>query len=277
MNKLSNVTASAIMPDQLLPYVKAVSGLASAMAGTCVYHYAAGQAVLAGYPLHDPQNSALVEEAVQILLQKPWLEQITVLSAQPLACAPAYAAISRDAYWKLDLPAAKPKGKLANLLRRASRDVEITGDSWTDAHAQLMGQFCNARKLDAGTQYLFQQLGGYLAEVEGTELYSARDSGDSLKAFAIGDYSALGCAFYMFACRAPDAPPGTSDLLLSHLVERASELGHAQINLGLGINQGIGFFKKKWGAVEFLPYVETSWKIAPARKKGWWTRLFGAG
>lgn len=261
------------MPDQLLPYVQAVAGLESGLAGSCVYHHAAGQAVLVGYPLHDPLNPDLVQEAVQILLQKPWLERITVLSASPLPCAPPNAVSSNDAYWKLDLPIAPPKGKLANLLRRASRDVKIDQTGWTEAHARLAGQFRKSGKLDAGTQYLFQKLGDYLAAVKTAELYSAYDAGGNLKAFAIGDFSALGCAFYMFACRNQDAPPGTADLLLSTLIERASGLGYASINLGLGINQGVGFFKQKWGAVEFLPYCETSWQIRP--EKGWWARLFG--
>lgn len=275
MNNLDHVTASALTPDQLLPYVRSVSGLESAMAGACVYHHAAGQAVLVGYPLNDPQNVALAEDAVRTLLQKPGLEKITVLSAAPLACAPAHAEIARDAYWKLELPAAQPKGKLASLLRRAGRDVSVRQTGWTDAHDRLARQFCAARKLEPGTEYLLQRIGDYLAGAENAELYSAEDSAGRLKAFAIGDYSALGCAFYMFACRSPDAPPGASDLLLSALIERAAALGHSQINLGLGINPGIGFFKQKWGAVEFLPYVETSWAVRSAGKKGWLGRLFG--
>jgi len=35
------------------------------------------------------------------------------------------------------------------------------------------------------------------------------------------------------------------------------------MNLGLAVNAGIGFFKRKWGADLFLPYVEVSWDIKP--------------
>ncbi|MFH1627942.1 MAG: hypothetical protein ABIE47_04380 [Pseudomonadota bacterium] len=32
------------------------------------------------------------------------------------------------------------------------------------------------------------------------------------------------------------------------------EEGKKYINLGLGINPGVAFFKEKWGGVVFLPY-----------------------
>jgi hypothetical protein len=34
------------------------------------------------------------------------------------------------------------------------------------------------------------------------------------------------------------------------------------MNLGLGVSEGIRFFKRKWGAEPFLPCVEVSWEPA---------------
>lgn len=272
VNNLAIVTANATIPDQLLPYVQAISGLESEMAGDCVFHHAAGHAILVGYPINNPQNSVLVEDSVRILLQKPLLKRITVLSAMPLQQAPETSRVTKDFYWKLDLPAKQPGGKLANLLRRAAREVEVRATPWSKEHAKLAQNFCNTRQLDAGTKYLFENLDSYLEKAKNAELFSALSKSGELKGFAIGDYSALGFAFYMFACRKHDSPPGTSDLLLANLIERATSLGHSAINLGLGINPGVGFFKKKWGAREFLPYIETSWEIRP--KTSWWKRLF---
>jgi len=61
--------------------------------------------------------------------------------------------------------------------------------------------------------------------------------------------------------RAPARPAGATDLLLSGLLGEAHERGHTRMNLGLGVNEGVGFFKRKWGAVPFLPYVQTTWEI----------------
>ena len=83
----------------------------------------------------------------------------------------------------------------------------------------------------------------------------------------------------MFSFRHPEAPPGTADLLLDALVRKSVEFGHMNMNLGLGINGGIGFFKKKWGALPCLPYVETSWSFGSVTSEargvgGWLRRLF---
>lgn len=78
---------------------------------------------------------------------------------------------------------------------------------------------------------------------------------------AVGDYSALSTAFYMFAFRQDDCPPGVSDALLRALADEAERRGQSTLNLGLGIDGGITFFKKKWGAFLAMPHLETSWTV----------------
>ena len=78
---------------------------------------------------------------------------------------------------------------------------------------------------------------------------------------AVGDYSALSTAFYMFAFRQDDCPPGVSDALLRALADEAERRGQSTLNLGLGIDGGITFFKKKWGACLAMPHFETSWTV----------------
>ncbi len=48
--------------------------------------------------------------------------------------------------------------------------------------------------------------------------------------------------------------PGASDLLLSTVTQQAIADGKKYMNLGLGINPGVAFFKEKWGGVVFLPH-----------------------
>lgn len=48
--------------------------------------------------------------------------------------------------------------------------------------------------------------------------------------------------------------PGISDLLFYEIVKKAKDSGKLFINMGLGINKGVVFFKRKWGAERFLPY-----------------------
>lgn len=96
-----------------------------------------------------------------------------------------------------------------------------------------------------GTRHLFRHIGPYVEAVPDALLFAARDCEGALQGFAVGDYTALGTVFYLFAFRAPESPPGTADALLDALAAEGIRRGHTLLNLGLGINPGIVFFKRK--------------------------------
>jgi len=274
---LAQVTAGAITPDQLIPYVKAVSRLDSRMFGTCVGHFCEGQIVLIGFPIGKPLDREALDAAVDEALQTKGLKHITVLCAAKPSRTPENANFSEDAYWSLPLPLAPYKQKLRNMLARAKRDIfieESGAEGYGQDHEAIVEAFCSGRRLEAGMIHIFHQLKTYLAESPGARLFSARTKDGSLAAFAIGDYSSFNTAFYMFACRLPSAPPGTADALLEAVAKCGEERGHSRLNLGLAVNEGIGFFKKKWGAEHFLSCYEYSWDIQP-EKKSLLARLFG--
>lgn len=277
VGNIRQICASALVPDQLLPYVRAVSGLETEICGQCLLHHAAGHGVLVGYPCCQWENMDMVEEAVDLALDKN-LRQITVLACEKPAQAPENAHVSRDQYWQIPLPHPLPRQKLRNILKRAARDACIYTYSgkyaWSGEHGKLVEKFCARKKLDEGARYLFSKMGDYLANVPDAVLFSARNANGKLFACAIGDFTSFTTAFYMFAFRDLDAPPGTADLLLQALICEAEKRGHTRLNLGLGINGNIEFFKKKWGATPFLPLTETVW--SPTRPRaGFWARLFG--
>lgn len=264
----------AVIPDQLTHYVEAV-GMPCVDPGPCPLYMLDGAGVLAAYPPADPASSELVDAEVARALQCPDLKQLTVLAAVRPAAAPEHAVTHRDRYWQLELPAA-PSSKTRNMLARGAREAEVTGafgkSAWTAAHAELVEDFCRRKgnALDSATVYLYQRIESYLAANADVRLFSAYLPEGRLTACAVADYSAISRAFYMFAFRAADSPPGVADLLLAHIAEEAGRRGYASLNLGLGINSGVEFFKKKWNARPYLPYVETTW-----RKKGFWARLLG--
>lgn len=226
-----------------------------------------------------PDGAGLVSlEETLPELRSRGCSSLTVLSPFTPREAPDAASgrATRDCYWQLPLPAPKAGAKLRNMLLRASRDVCLQKEGWSPEHQELVDLYLRTRPLPAGTRALFSSLGAYVNGRQGKDaftataraadegkvlLLAARRRDASLAGFAVGDYSALDTAFYMFAFRYPDAPPGTADFLLSGLVRHGEEMGHRRLNLGLGISDGIGFFKKKWGASPYLPYVETTWDL----------------
>lgn len=273
---ISQICAPALVPDQLLPYVQAVAGLESEVCEGCLLHHAAGHGVLVGYPASNPENMDIVNKAVKEASKK--LEHITVMACARPAAAPRDANVKTDQYWSLPLPAPLPGMKLRNMLKRGTREARIVASSgkaaWSADHAALVKNFSERKKLEAGSIYIFERLGDYLANTPDAVLFSAFDGSGKLIACAIGDYTAFATAFYMFAFRDASAPPGVADLLLNAVAREGETRGHSRLNLGLGIDSGVEFFKKKWQASPFLPYVETSWRTNSGRK-GFFARLFG--
>ena len=283
---LSHITAEACVPEQLEHYVRSVSGRRAFLCGGYAAYAHAGHAVLVAYPL-DAEAEAPGREA-EPSLAGPLGElalscsAVTVLAPFRPAEAPNSAPSSRDRYWDLPVPP-RPGQKLRNMLKRAGREVAVEPEEWNEEHAALVRHYLQTRPLAPGTRAIFTALPDYWARAAQAGaallLFAARKKDGRLAAFSMGDYTALRTAFYMFSFRHPDAPPGTADLLLARLVEEAHARGHARMNLGLGINGGISFFKKKWHAEPGLPYVETSWELSRTGKNaagpGLFTRLGG--
>ncbi len=264
-DRFSRVTAAAVVPEQVVPYVRAVAGSAPRMVGACVGYESEGQMVLVGYPLHDPGDIKAMAAAVDEALTRPGLRHLTVVGPARPPQAPARCASVADDYFGLPIPAPAPPSKLRSLLRRAGRELGVErGRDLGAEHLALVRRTLDERQLAAGTRLIFERLPRYLESSPGSLTLSARRADGRLAAFAVGEYAALGTAFFMFCFRDPRlAPPGSADLLLSGLLAEADGRGQTRMNLGLGVNPGIRFFKRKWGADPFLPCVETGWGIAP--------------
>jgi len=274
-DRLARVTAAAVVPEQVVAYVSAVAGSKPRMFGDCVGYQAGADVVLAGYPLHDPTDPAAMAAAVEQALQTPGLERLTVIGPARPPQAPEGSEAACDRYYALPLPPPAPGPKLKSLLRRAQREVRLErGRRLAPEHAALVQRYLDERPLSAGTRRIFSRLGDYLEASAGSLIVSVRRPDGALAAFAVGEFAALSTAFFMFCFRDPgSAPPGSADLAFSGLLQEAQQRGQGRMNLGLGVSDGIRFFKRKWGAEPFLPYVETSWKPSAP---GLFARLRGA-
>ncbi|MDF1591896.1 MAG: GNAT family N-acetyltransferase [Desulfobacterales bacterium] len=265
-DRLDRVSAGAVVPEQVISYVRSVAGSRPRLFGACVGYETEGQLVLIGYPLHDPVDSNAMSHAVDQALKIPGLQKITVISPTRPPQAPGKIRSGRDDYFVLPVPAPPPAAKLRNLLRRADRELTIEhGRQLEHDHQALVDRFLSQRTLAAGTRRIFRQIPRYLQASPGSMLVSARTAGGRLAAFAVGEYASLHTALFMFCFRDPSlAPPGSSDRVFSGLMDEAARRGHTRMNLGLGVNAGIRFFKRKWGAQPFLPCIQTEWEIKPA-------------
>ncbi|MCH5277141.1 MAG: hypothetical protein J1E80_04810 [Desulfovibrionaceae bacterium] len=266
---MAGLAASAVVPEQSPAYVLAVADVVPSLSPAGFLQYTAGdELILAAYDSYGAERSSQDwEEVVAASVDAAHARRVTVLGPRRPACAPPQAeSAEADAWWALDLPSSPPfapaTGKVRNMLRRARREVSVAVEGWGPEARDLVDDYLRTRPLAEGTRAIYSRIGDYLAAVPGALLFAARDRQDgTLRAFAVGDYSSLAVAFYMFAFRRQDSPPGCADAVFHALLNEAVERGHSLLNLGLGINPGVAFFKRKWQARPWLPYVETSWHL----------------
>ena len=270
---VGHFASQAIIPEQVPVYVETVSGSKAIVCGSCIAYENETGLTLIGYPLHDPSDAEAVDEAVGEACRLPVLAKggcLTVLCAARPRATPLYAACAEDNWWGLSLPLPRARQKIRHMLRRAEQAVSIAQSrrGFDAAHQKLVDMQIRSRPLAPGTRFIYSRLPQYLAGSPQAVLFSAysRENGE-LAACAVGEYVSLHTAFYQFAFRAPNAPCGTADLLLSALLREAEARGHTRCNLGLGINSGISFFKGKWQAKILLSCQEYRWT---PRTKAWW-------
>ncbi len=276
---LEQATLQASTPDQLLNYVHAVSGAQSHILGNYMWHLQGEHAILVGYNLEEPQNTTSLDAAVQHICSLEHIQHITVLAPIRPLCAPDTTHSTNDAYYFLDIPfSAQHQHNVRGMIQRAHQHIYITQHNeeetstlsaniptgWTSAHQELMLQYINRSDVSKEMGAIFQRLGMYCRQAPQVKIFSAYDKEThALLGCTVGDFSSLQTAFYMFAFRSPTAPPGVAEALLYALLQEAQERGYSSCNLGLGIHDGIRFFKEKWGAKPSLPLVQTSWSLTP--------------
>ncbi len=310
---LEHISLQAYTPDQILPYVHAVSSVKTTLEQDFLVHTHGSHAIVVGYALgadlatymqaneQSSQPTQLynhkLEKLLQNLNQQEHLERITLLAAQKSALVPSNALCQQDAYYFLALPLVKAQARNAfSMCRRALPHIQLTQDTgkeaWTGAHQELMLSYLQRQDVSKEMGSIFQRLDAYCRLSPHVVLFSAYDTHTgALMGMTLGDFSSLHTAFYMFAFRHPHAEPGVSEALLGALVQEAEARGYAWCNLGLGIHDGIRFFKEKWGARPLLSMVECSWDLqaqtpehkhghkhghiqASDTKKSWWQKLW---
>jgi hypothetical protein len=148
------------------------------------------------------------------------------------------------------------------MINRARRRLEVEKRKTLDeGHHQLIREFFKAHALGPETRLIFEKIPDYISSSATAWVYDARNEKGELVAFDVAEMGPRHYAFYMFNVTSHNRPvPGASDLLLWEILLQAKREDKHYMNLGLGTNSGVTFFKEKWGGVPFLPYSSCSYE-----------------
>ena len=246
----------AYVPEHIPQYVTPISQTEPHLFGDYLVYARKGHFILVGYPLKEAFEEKRLGRALEDAVKS--LNPVSVSLIAP-AIPPSLQQGPHpptDHYYRLDLSTLSVSQKSRNMLRRAGRELSVGKNShFNEEHKKIIDEFLTSHPTDEATRFIFQRIDSYLSLSKTASIFEARTGDGDLVAFDIAEFMPKDYAVYMFNFRSESRYiPGASDLLLSTVIQQAIAEGKKYVNLGLGINSGVVFFKKKWGGVVFLPH-----------------------
>jgi hypothetical protein len=246
----------AYLPEHVPEYVTAISQTEPFLFGDFLVYAKKGHFILVGYPFNEAFEEKRMERALEDAVKSLKPVSVSLLAPSIPSSLDNCLHPPTDHYYRLDLSTISISQKSRNLLRRAGREVSVEKNPHFDQeHKKMVEEFLKTHSADEATRFIFQRIDTYLSSSKTASIFEARTGDGDLVAFDVAEFKPRDYAVYMFNFRSVSRYiPGASDLLLSAVMQQAIAEGKKYINLGLGINPGVAFFKEKWGGVVFLPY-----------------------
>lgn len=255
-DQLAYIEEYAYIPEHMIHYVTAVSEAEPFLFGAYLAYSKKDLLIFIGYPLKEAFEEKRMERALNEARRRFKPKEVSLTAPKIPSSIVRSTRSPSDYYYRLDLSTLSISQKLRNMLKRAGRDLVVERMRGLDKeHHQMVNEFFNTHRIDEPTQFIMKRVPEYLSSAPSVWVFNARKKGGALAAFDIAEFGARHYAIYMFNFTSRSHyVPGASDLLLSEVIKCAKEENKKFINLGLGINTGVTFFKKKWGGIPLYPY-----------------------
>jgi len=260
--QISEISSLAWVPEHLVEYVVAVTGREPHLIGEYLCYSGPSEVVVVGYPLRGSFQSESLGSCIEKVREAFPRMRIVLLAPELPPVKGLKPRGRQDFYFKLELQDLRPKAKVRNMLKRASREIQVLSTrEISREHIGLLEEFLASKGLASQAQEVIRGIPKYVSQVDSSILLSAWSRDRELVAFTVGHIARGPWGFYMFNVTSPSVRvPGACDLLLYRLISEARERGKRFLNLGLGISEGVSFFKEKWGAWRFVPYKEAEYE-----------------
>ena len=246
----------AYVPEHIPHYVIAISQTEPFLFGDYLAYARKDRLIFVGYSLRELFDEKRMRNALEKAIKRFKPESVSLIAPSIPSSLNDCVHPPTDYYYRLDLSTLFVSQKLRNMLKRAGGELSVEKNkNFDEEHGKMVEEFLKVHPVDEATRFIFERIGDYLSSSMTTWVFDARNKGNELVAFDVAEFKPRSYSFYMFNFTS-DAlhVPGASDLLLYEVIQQAKTEGKKYMNLGLGINSGVTFFKKKWGGAVFLPY-----------------------
>ena len=262
----ARLRALARVPEHSLPLMTALSGGAPFCIGPYFFLAAEDWLMAVAYPLEGRYADTTFEASLEEALDRTGATACWAIGPSLPSLLAAHI-VDRDRYHVLPASADPPQ-RLRGPVARAAAQLRVTeGTVFTPEHRRLWAEFLGrVQRGEAGSMAphvaaLYARTPEALAEAGGSlRLLDARDGEGRLAACLLLDYAPENFVSYVLGAHSRShAVPHASDLLFAAMLERARQAGKRFLHLGLGVNEGILRFKRKWGARPSFPYLMAQW------------------
>ena len=213
--------------------------------------------ILVGYPLDQRFSIERSEKVIKHLLETFRSEILWFIGPEiPASLLTTCQERETDRYYRLDLEKVKEKASLKRAVDKASQELTVErGRSISKEHEALIAELLKREKLPPRVRELYRAMPDYVARSSSACVLDTRDKNGELCAFFVVELGAKNFSTYVLGCHSKKHYVAhASDLLFLEMIKLTREHGKHTIHLGLGVNEGIRRFKKKWGGMPSLNY-----------------------
>ncbi len=213
--------------------------------------------ILVGYPLDRNFSRERCERILKRALETFRPEYLWFIGPEiPDSLLDSSRERETDQYYRLDLEKTGVKPSLERVADKASKELVVErGHSISKEHEALIEELLKREKLPPRVRELYRAMPDYISHSSSAWVLNARDKNGKLCGFFVVELGGKSFSTYVVGCHSKKHyVPHASDLLFLEMINLTKEQGKNSINLGLGVNEGIRRFKKKWGGVPFLKY-----------------------
>ncbi|MDR0238725.1 MAG: TraB/GumN family protein [Deltaproteobacteria bacterium] len=249
------------MPEHSVAFMKAMSGGEALFRDGFLFFVGKDWLIAIGYPLQGNYDAGAFARALETVVSERTPEACWAIAPElPPSLAPYVT--ETDVFYVLPSDSPVP-GKLRGPLAKAAKVLRVEeGRDFTAAHRKLWMEFLRRKEVTPQVRELFARTNLVVhAQETDIRLVNAWDADGRLAACLVMDCGPEEFDAYIIGAHSRTAyTPHAGDALFAHMLASAQSRGKRYIHLGLGVNEGIARFKKKWGGVPALPFQAASWK-----------------
>jgi hypothetical protein len=215
--------------------------------------------ILVGYPLDGLFSQDQCEKIIKQVLERFRPESLRFIGPEiPPFLIDSCIERQADRYYRFDIEQTRVKNSLRRVAEKASQHLKLERThALSKAHEVLISELLKRERLRPRVKELYHAMRDYVSRSSSACVLNAWDKEGRLSAFTILELGAKNFTTYLIGTHSKkNYVPHASDLLFLEMIKLTREQRKNEINLGLGVNEGIKRFKEKWGGVPFLNYEE---------------------